>query len=394
MTAEEHSRLSYYKELAPLNAEHGVFLAQHRESGELFVKKVLVNYQINIFRQLQAAPIPQMPRIIEAIEDEGRLIVIETYLSGTTLQHVLDQNGPLPPSQIKDIGIQLCHILSQLHSRHIIHRDIKPSNILISEEGTVKLLDLDAAKVYKVGEREDTRLIGTRGYAAPEQYGFGASSPVTDIYAVGILLNVLATGCFPNERAAADASLNFMIQRCTRMDPTERYQSVYELERALSCLFVPPRTSPNPICYANSPERKPVPGFAPAPFASGAAVAMENTGIKRLIPPGFRTGKIWKKLLALLWDCFIILLAMFLFSEAKQEGAPPLWVLSIAGIWVILLGIGLPAFMCNYLGIWQKLHIDRIRSVFLRYLSAFLCYLLLALLYWGIARVILWAVPY
>ena len=194
MTPEQRSILSEYRQLTSLNAEHGVYLIQHIETGELYVQKTLVNYKADNFPGLKAEPVPNMPRIIEAIEDGGRLIVIERYVSGRTLQKILDQEGPLPVQQVLDIGLQLCAILKQLHARGIIHRDIKPSNVILSDDGIVTLLDLDAAKVYKAGEKADTRLLGTHGYAAPEQYGFGSSSPVTDIYAVGVLLNVLAAG--------------------------------------------------------------------------------------------------------------------------------------------------------------------------------------------------------
>ncbi len=233
MTPEQRSILSEYRQLTSLNAEHGVYLMQHVETGELYVQKTLVNYQADIFAGLKAEPVPNMPRIIEAIEDGGRLIVIESYVSGRTLQKILDQDGPLPVQQVLDIGLQLCAVLKQLHVRGIIHRDIKPSNVILSDEGVVNLLDLDAAKVYKAEEQADTRLIGTQGYAAPEQYGFGASSPVTDIYAAGVLLNVLAAGEFPNAANTPDASLNEVIRRCVRMEPGSRYQSVEELEKAL-----------------------------------------------------------------------------------------------------------------------------------------------------------------
>ena len=233
MTPEQRSILSEYRQLTSLNAEHGVYLMQHVETGELYVQKTLVNYQADIFAGLKAEPVPNMPRIIEAIEDGGRLIVIESYVSGRTLQKILDQDGPLPVQQVLDIGLQLCAVLKKLHVRGIIHRDIKPSNVILSDEGVVNLLDLDAAKVYNAEEQADTRLIGTHGYAAPEQYGFGASSPVTDIYAAGVLLNVLAAGEFPNAANTPDASLNEVIRRCVRMEPGSRYQSVEELEKAL-----------------------------------------------------------------------------------------------------------------------------------------------------------------
>lgn len=88
-----------------------------------------------------------------------------------------------------------------MHSYYlpIIHRDIKPSNVIVTNDGIVKLLDMNAAKYYKGNAEEDTHLIGTVGYAAPEQYGFGESSVQTDIYALGVLLNYLIVGDIPKK---------------------------------------------------------------------------------------------------------------------------------------------------------------------------------------------------
>ena len=107
----------------------------------------------------------------------------------------------------------------------IIHRDIKASNIIISQEGTVTLLDMDAAKWYRDQSDRDTKLIGTYGYAAPEQYGFGASDERTDIYSIGVLLNVTLTGCLPSQKMA-EGRIGAVIEKCVKLDPKERYASV------------------------------------------------------------------------------------------------------------------------------------------------------------------------
>ncbi len=353
MDLEERSRLSYYQEIAPLDAEHDVRLVRHSESGQLFVRKTLVNYQPEIFLQLKADPVPNMPRIVEAAEDEDRLIVIETYLAGRTLQDIVNERGPLPLLSVCRIGRQLCGILSELHGRGIIHRDVKPSNIILSEDGVVKLLDLDAAKIFRSDESRDTRLIGTHGYAAPEQYGFGASSPATDIYAVGVLLNVLAAGDLPGVRMPADEGLCAVISCCTRMEPKERYRSVEELAEALCAL-----------------EQSAAGTLRTAQDEAGSVHTepeIKSKGNSRRLP-GFRSGKLWKMILAVLWYGFTVLLAVsFLITPPEGNSRFD----SIAEFCMVLLfGILLPVLLFNYRGIWQKTHIDRIKSLFWREAAA------------------------
>ena len=234
MTLEETCELSYYREIAVLNREHGVTLVQHMESGRIFVKKVLVTYDAEVFRYLQRRHVPHTPEIYAVVEDGDRLTVIEEYISGRSLREILDREGTLTETRAEDIIKQLCEILQHLHnaSPPIIHRDIKPSNVIVSSEGTVTLLDMDAAKWEREDEARDTRLIGTVGYAAPEQYGFGASTVQTDLYSLGVLLNVMLTGGFPNE-SPAQGRLGKAVLSCTRMEPRSRPASAGALLRLL-----------------------------------------------------------------------------------------------------------------------------------------------------------------
>ena len=105
-----------------------------------------------------------------------------------------------------------------------VHRDIKPSNIIIEKNGHVNLIDFNAARHVNADKNEDTRMLGTVYFAAPEQFGYGftASTEKTDIYAVGMLLNKMITGRFPKEERATGVIWE-VIQRCIRLNPEERY---------------------------------------------------------------------------------------------------------------------------------------------------------------------------
>ena len=128
--------------------------------------------------------------------------------------------------------LQLCDALECLHIRFhpIIHRDIKPSNIVISSDGILKLIDYNAARRYERGATQDTRYMGTPGYAAPEQYGFFQSDVRTDIYAMGVVLNYMLTGRHISEETAS-GGLGRIVKRCTQLDPGKRYDSVTDVKK-------------------------------------------------------------------------------------------------------------------------------------------------------------------
>jgi serine/threonine protein kinase len=114
-----------------------------------------------------------------------------------------------------------------------VHLDIKPENVMIDNNGTVKLIDYSAAKLYKSHRTQDTQLLGTAGYAAPEQFGITQSDGRVDIYALGILMNVMLTGEHPSKAFYKKGRLKKIIEKCTRIDPNRRYQKIKDLKKAL-----------------------------------------------------------------------------------------------------------------------------------------------------------------
>lgn len=241
MQLSDELALSVYRPVAEISVKHHVQLVQHTETGKFYVKKQLTVYSTEVFRSLMREPAKHVPQVFALFEDAGTLTVIEEYLPGSSLEELLDQNGPFPEEQAAGLVLQLARIVSALHHRTpaIIHRDIKPSNLILSPDGVLKLLDFNAAKFSSPAESRDTRLLGTTGYAAPEQYGFGASSPQTDLYAIGMLFHELLTGQLPSDGSASVSVGKFssIIKRCTKLDPADRYASVDELALAISTLM-------------------------------------------------------------------------------------------------------------------------------------------------------------
>ncbi len=185
-----------------------------------------------------------LPSIADMIDTEDSLLIVMDFIEGRTLKSILEDEGIQPPRQVIGWALQLCDVLGYLHGQNIIYRDLKPSNIMLKPDGDVILLDFGAARHYKGTHGEDTTCLGTRGYAAPEQYGGRETDVRTDIYCLGATLYHLLTGHHPGEppyfmqpirywNPALSTGLESVVLRCTRQNPNERYQSVIELRYAL-----------------------------------------------------------------------------------------------------------------------------------------------------------------
>lgn len=200
---EKWTEFDNYQEITQLG-KGGVWLVLDRESRKVFVKKYRRDFSPQVYESISRIQDPHIPRIFRCMETDGVLCIIEEYIAGETLLEKMENGYIFSEQEILDIMVQLCEALECLHIRFkpIIHRDIKPSNVMISNDGVVKLIDYNAARRYEKGAAQDTSYIGTPGYAAPEQYGFSQSDARTDIYAMGVLLNYMLTGQYPNEKTA------------------------------------------------------------------------------------------------------------------------------------------------------------------------------------------------
>lgn len=229
--------ISYYKEITDLNKDHGISIVQHVETGKIYLKKVMSIYNRFVYEQLYFNPVRYIPRIYAMYEENNTLTVIEEYIPGDTLQEILDICGPLDPNDVKSYSIALCNILTSLHTkeRPIIHRDIKPSNVMVTEDDRIYLIDLNAARLMNREKSRDTQLIGTEGYAAPEQFGFGESTPQTDIFALGTLMTTLLTGD-TDVSNLPDNKYKTIISRCLEMNPKDRFASAEQLRSSIAKL--------------------------------------------------------------------------------------------------------------------------------------------------------------
>ncbi len=217
--------LSDYEDENCIGDRDNIILVRNRETGDRYIKKLLLDYNKSIYEFLMGHPVSHMPKIIGLYESETCLIVIEEYIDGSTVADLLEK-GAFPEKKALKVARDVCVILKDLHSlpTPIIHRDVKPSNIIITPGNEVYLLDMNVAKWYDPKKTDDTRYMGTRDYAAPEQVGYGlsASSTKTDIYAVGVMLNEMITLKLPKEEKAP-GKIWEIIERSISLEAEKRY---------------------------------------------------------------------------------------------------------------------------------------------------------------------------
>lgn len=190
---------------------------------------------------------PMLPRIVDIVEDGRTVLVVMDYVEGKSLRRVLRETGrPMEERAVIDVGVQLCDVLEYLHTRNppIVYRDMKPGNVMLREDGAVKLVDFGIAREYKKGALTDTNILGTRGYAAPEQLARGAQTDArSDIYSLGVTLYALATGRSPADEAflrplreiepRLSEGLELIVAKATCANPAERYQSCAQMRHDL-----------------------------------------------------------------------------------------------------------------------------------------------------------------
>ncbi|MBQ6298524.1 MAG: serine/threonine protein kinase [Selenomonadaceae bacterium] len=218
-----------FEKLKPLKrSERGeVWLASSKQSGELVIIKrvTATGLPYDLIKKFSF----RLPaKVFFCAEDAEETVIVEEFIQG---ENLFERKKLLSESEAREILLQLCDGLKELHAQKIIHRDIKPSNLILQGE-KIRLIDFDAARIFKADKDVDTKLLGTKGYAPPEQYGSGQTDQRSDIYSLGVTIkNLLGENC--GER------LKDILDRCTEYDPKNRFQSVDELKEALEKLNKP-----------------------------------------------------------------------------------------------------------------------------------------------------------
>lgn len=206
-----------------------VRLLRHKATGQRFVLRRFTGNG-EVYQKLLSCSCANLPTILEAAARGEENLVLEEYIAGDTLGFLL-QEALFSPGETRKIVLQVCRALWTLHSMSAVHRDVKPSNIILRGPDAV-LIDFDAARFHHPEQKTDTQVLGTTGFAAPEQYGLSQSDARTDIYSLGVLMNVMLTGQHPSKRLA-EGRMGRIIEHCTRVNPAKRYRDVLRLMEEL-----------------------------------------------------------------------------------------------------------------------------------------------------------------
>lgn len=233
MTTTEHLTdiLRTYAVVAVLSEKNGgkVLRLRHKE-----LKKDLILRQypekVAAYTLLSGIRCENLPEVYDVIDCDDGQIVLEEYIDGVTVAQIME-TGHYHPHGAKKVLRGVCAALTVLHDRNIVHRDVKPENVMVTATGRIVLLDLNASRQV-TNASCDTVILGTVGYASPEQMGITQSDARTDIYATGVLLNVMLTGKHPSVKLAK-GHMGRVVANCTAINPDHRYPSAKKLADAL-----------------------------------------------------------------------------------------------------------------------------------------------------------------
>ena len=209
--------------------------------GKLYVRRYREIPQ-ELFRRIRGVSCPYLERLVEQSEDENGAYFVSEYVEGTPASE-----RTFSEKEAVKLLLELCAAIKALHRAGIIHRDIKPSNIICGNDGHIRLIDFDSARLRVEFQSRDTEILGTGGYAAPEQYGFMQTDDRSDIYAFGVTMEEILG------ENADKPKFRRIIRRCTQFDPDKRYRDI----SAVGCAI----------------KRAVMPDFLPFAAAGGMAVA-------------------------------------------------------------------------------------------------------------------------
>lgn len=366
--------LSKYEELSVLSdtKKCRTSLMRNKDTGELVVKKEMGKESFSVYSLLKSIKNKNLIKVLECFRDEDKTIEIEEYVNGKRLDdYFREKKATL--EQVVDVGIALCEGLAPMHKLNLVHRDIQPKNIIITNEGNLKIIDFDISRKENENATHDTTLLGTVGYAAPEQYGFAQTTNRSDIYSIDAVLKELSSF----------SELDKIIAKCMEMDPANRYENVEQLKNELEKI-------------KGQAERKDN-GFGSGSYNDMEFGTENNNGESDELPkitlkyfiktiPGFRRGNFIFMIIAIMMYGMILYAPYSVFIEYKYNTQ----LQRVIGGIFYMLGCIIPyMYFANIGDIARRLPPRQFNSRLSRILYQIGVGLLLMIVFWGIATTVL-----
>lgn len=211
-----------------------IYVYENKENQKRLIERYSANRNDNVFRKIRKIRNKNIVKIYEVCSDLKYVITLEEYIDGKNLSEIIEKDN-LNKKKAYKYALQLCDALNTIHSIGIIHRDIKPENVIITKDDNAVLIDFSIAREISNKNNSDTDNLGTIGYAAPEQYGITQSGIATDIYSLGVLINIMLTGEHPAV-SLPKGHIKKIIKKATSTQISERYNDVTKLRKEIKFL--------------------------------------------------------------------------------------------------------------------------------------------------------------
>ena len=225
--------------------DSSTFLVKETATGILCVLKWGRNRQteflrneMEIMKKMADRKLSGIPKTYRIFEENGEVYLVREYIEGMSLAQMVLQKGGISEAEICRISRKICQTAEQFQNPNepMIHRDIKPENIVVTPGGEVVFIDFGTMRSYKKDGSRDTFVVGTRGTAAPEQYGYTQTDQRTDVYAIGQTMLYMVSESYEMNQlseCAVSRRMKKIIEKACSFEPDKRYGDAAQLRRAV-----------------------------------------------------------------------------------------------------------------------------------------------------------------
>ena len=225
--------------------DSSTFLVKETATGILCVLKWGRNRQaeflrneMEIMKKMADRKLSGIPKAYRIFEENGEVYLVREYIEGMSLAQMVLQKGGISEAEIYRISRKICQTAEQFQNpdEPMIHRDIKPENIVVTPGGEVVFIDFGTMRSYKKDGSRDTFVVGTRGTAAPEQYGYTQTDQRTDVYAIGQTMLYMVSESYEMNQlseCAVSRRMKKIIEKACSFEPDKRYGDAAQLRRAV-----------------------------------------------------------------------------------------------------------------------------------------------------------------